>query len=107
VTADALAQRLQRLEAGGAVRGVDADALGRAVIDGDEDGDLALAGGGRGQVGPPYHVHRLGDDGAVVGTRAARRAAARRGEQAMRTHRCWICGQRDNAAAEFREQAAQ
>jgi len=86
VTADALAHRLERLEAGGAWRGVDADAVGRAVIDGDEDGDLALAGDSRGQVGAPHHVHRLRDDGAVVGARPARRAGSRPGEQAMHAH---------------------
>src|SRR3712207_9550661 len=49
----ALADRLERLEAGGAEGGVDADALGRAVVDGDEHRGLALAQGhGLGHVGP-------------------------------------------------------
>src|SRR3712207_3206825 len=38
------AQRLEGLEAGGAERGVEADALGRAVVEGDEHRRLALAG---------------------------------------------------------------
>jgi hypothetical protein len=37
VAAHPLAERLQRLEAGGAVRCVDADALSRAVVDDDEN----------------------------------------------------------------------
>jgi hypothetical protein len=44
VAAHALAQRLKGLEAGGTQRGVDADAFGGGVIDGDEDGGLPLAG---------------------------------------------------------------
>src|SRR5215207_9268099 len=77
VAAHALANRLQRLEAGGALGGVEPNALGRAVIDGDEDGDLALAGDRGGQVGAPHDVHGVRDDGAIVGARATRRAAAR------------------------------
>ena len=51
----ALAERLQRLEAVARLGGVQADALARAVVDGDEDVDLALAGGdGRGHVGAPH-----------------------------------------------------
>jgi hypothetical protein len=43
------AKRLERLEAVAHLRAVDADALRRTVIDGDEDSDLALVGGrGRG-----------------------------------------------------------
>src|SRR3954452_20012075 len=62
--------RLERLEAVGAPAGMDADALGRAVVDGDEYRGLALAGHHRGQVGPPHHVDPLGRDRAVVGPRA-------------------------------------
>src|SRR3954452_889352 len=65
-----LLDRLERLEAVGAPAGMDAVALGRAVVDGDEDRGLALAGHHRGQVGPPHHVDPLGRDRAVVGPRA-------------------------------------
>jgi hypothetical protein len=43
MAADALAQRLQRLEASAAPGGMDADALGVVVIDGDERRDLSVA----------------------------------------------------------------
>src|SRR5919205_1687075 len=82
----ALAERLQGLEAVGAVAGMDADALGRAVVDGDEHGRLALAGDRGGQVGAPHHVDRLRDDRAVMAARPARRAGPRRGEQAVLAH---------------------
>jgi hypothetical protein len=49
----ALPKRLERLEAVGVAAGVNAHALGRAVIDGDEHGSLTLAGHDRGQVGAP------------------------------------------------------
>ena len=52
--ADGLLDRLEGLEAIGAAAGVNADALGRAVIDGDEHGSLALARHDRGQVGAPH-----------------------------------------------------
>jgi hypothetical protein len=44
VAAHALAHRLERLEAGAAPGGVDADALGVVVIDGDKHRDLPLSG---------------------------------------------------------------
>ena len=44
--ADTLADRLEGLEAGRPARGVDADALGRAMVDGDEDRGLTLSGQG-------------------------------------------------------------
>jgi hypothetical protein len=53
---DALPDRLQRLVAGGVQRGVDADALGRAVIDGDEDGGLAVFEGVGGRHVVPHMV---------------------------------------------------
>src|ERR671938_788767 len=86
VTAHPLPDRLQRLEAGGALRRMDADAFGRAVVDGDKDRDLALAREGRGQVRAPECVHRLGDDGAVVTARASRRADPGGREQIILTH---------------------
>src|SRR3954447_11961391 len=66
----ALADGLKCLKAGGPARSMDAHALGRVMIDGDEHRDLTLAGDGRGQVGAPHRVHRRGDDGAVVRARA-------------------------------------
>ena len=41
---DTLADRLERLETRGLLRGVDADTLGRAVVDGSEDRDQAFVG---------------------------------------------------------------
>jgi hypothetical protein len=49
--AHALADRPEGLEAGGAGRRLEADALGRAVVEDDEHRRLALAGDGGGQVG--------------------------------------------------------
>src|SRR3954463_7803177 len=39
------------------------------MIDGDKHCDLSLTRNSRGQVRAPHRVHRLGDDGAVVGAR--------------------------------------
>src|SRR3954453_10302997 len=72
--ADGLLDRLEGLEAIGATAGMDADALGRAVVDRHEHGRLALAGHHRGQVGAPHQVDPVGGDAAVVGLRAMRRA---------------------------------
>ena len=67
-----LAQRLQRFEARAGARRVDADALLCAVVDGDEDGSVALAGGEAGsRVGPPHFVGVPGGDRAVVVARPA------------------------------------
>src|SRR5215212_5686616 len=75
------------LEAIGAAAGMKTDALGRAVIDGDDcsvtvsaarvsslQGSLTLAGHDRGQIGAPHDIHPLGGDRAVVGARAVRPA---------------------------------
>src|ERR671938_367814 len=86
VTAHPLPDRLQRLEAGGALRRMDADAFGRAMVDGDKDRDLTLAREGRGQVRAPHRVHRLGDDGAVVMARAPGRADPGGREQIIPKH---------------------
>src|ERR671929_238214 len=72
---------------GGALRRVDADALGRAMVDGNKDRDLAFARDRAGQVGAPECVHRLGNDGAVVTARASRRADPRRGKQIILAHK--------------------
>src|SRR5438067_1297827 len=75
VLADALADRLRRLEAVARLRGVDADALRRAVIDGDEDAYLALVDDhGRRHVRAPHLVGAFGQDRAVVGLRAVKMA---------------------------------
>src|ERR671929_1453994 len=66
---DALAHRLERLEAVAGAGGMAADALAGAVVDGNEDPGPALSEGhGLGHVGAPHHVHRGGGDGAVMGT---------------------------------------
>ncbi len=67
----ALPDRLQGLEAGRPCGGMDADAFGGAVVDGDEHRRLALAGDRGGQIGAPQGVHRGGDDGAVMAARPA------------------------------------
>ena len=67
VPAHTLADRLQGLEAVGALVGVDADAFAVAVIDGDQDVGHALGqGDALGHIGAPQDVHGLGGDGAVV-----------------------------------------
>src|SRR5919205_3894198 len=86
VTPYPLPDRLERLEAGGALRRVDAYALGRAMVDGDKDRDLALARDRGGQVRAPHRVHRLRDDGAVMTARASRHADPRRGEPIILAH---------------------
>src|SRR5687767_1753042 len=64
---DALADRLERLMPGAAQRRMDADALSRAVINGDEDRDLPVLGDiGRGHVRAPHGVDGLWDNRAVV-----------------------------------------
>jgi len=71
-TADALAQRLQRLVARCALGGVHADQLRGRVIDRDEYGDLAVVEGhGRRQIRTPQRVGRGGDDRAIVCSRPA------------------------------------
>src|SRR5918912_95364 len=67
VAQDALAHRLERLEAVARAGGMAADALSGAMVDGDEDPGPAFSEGhGLGHVGAPHHVHRGGGDGAVV-----------------------------------------
>src|SRR3954462_15827051 len=56
------------------------------MIDGDKHRDLSLTRDGRGQVGAPHRVHRLGDDGAVVGAWPAGRADPRGGEEVVLAH---------------------
>src|SRR4051794_2916512 len=96
VTRDTLADWLQRLEARRTGGGVDADAFGRAVVDGDEHRGLPLAGPGRGQVGAPHLVHPVGDDGAVVVAWSPRRADARAARVRASAARrgAWTCAPR-------------
>src|SRR3954471_5314236 len=84
--AHALTNGLERLEAIGASAGVEANALGRAVIDGNEHRRLAFASDDAGQVGAPHEIDPLGGDGAVVGSRAMRAAGTLMSKQAMLAH---------------------
>src|SRR4051794_23931948 len=84
--AHALTNGLERLEAIGASAGVEANALGRAVIDGNEHRRLTLAGHDRGQIAAPHDVDPLGGDRAVVGSRAMRAAGTLMRQQAMLAH---------------------
>src|SRR4051795_1924014 len=90
---DGLPDRLERLEAVRVAGSVDAQALGRAVVDGDEHRGLALAGHHRGHVGAPHGVDPLGRDRAVVGLRAVRPPGALVGQQAV------LAGEPQDAAA--------
>src|SRR3954471_21605556 len=81
-----LRDRLERREPVGAAAGVDADALGRAMIDGDEPRRLALAGHDRGQIAAPHDVDPLGGDPAVMGSRAMRAAGTLMGQEAVLAH---------------------
>src|SRR5215208_5005994 len=56
------------------------------MIDGDKHRDLALTYDGRGQVGAPHRVHRLGDDGAVVVARTPGHADPGGRKQIVLTH---------------------
>src|SRR3954452_15729030 len=56
------------------------------MIDGDKHRDLALTYDGRGQVGAPPRVHRLGDNGAVVVARASGCPDPGGREQVVRAH---------------------
>lgn len=84
--AHALTDRLECLEAIGAAAGVDADALGRAMIDGHEHHGLAFTGHHRGQVGAPHQIDPLGGDRAVMCLRAVRSADALMSQQAVPAH---------------------
>ena len=84
---DALANRLQGLEAVAALGGVETDAFGRTVIDGHEDEGRPLgAGHGGRHVRAPHHVRSLGGDGSVVRLRPVRVARALRGLEGVLAH---------------------
>src|SRR3954464_10652747 len=84
--AHALTNGLERLEAIGTAAGMKADALGRAVIDGNEHRSLTLAGHDRGQIAAPHDVDPLGGDPAVMGPRAMRAAGTLMGQEAVLAH---------------------
>ena len=84
--AHALTKGLERLEPIRLAGGMDAQAFGRAVVDGDEDRGLARAGRGRGQIGAPHLVHAFGPDRAVMGLRAMRSADPAGRQQVVRPH---------------------
>src|SRR3982750_699726 len=56
------------------------------MIDGNKHRDLPLTGDGCGQVGAPHRVHRLGDDGALVGARASGHPGPGGRQQVVRAH---------------------
>src|SRR3954447_1301939 len=86
VAQDALAHRLECLEAVAGAGGMVAHALTGAVIDGDKHpGPALVQGHGLGHVGTPHDIHGGGGDGAVV--RALLRVAdAVRREQTVLAH---------------------
>ena len=85
--ADALADRLQGLEAGPALGGMKTDALGRAVVNGHEDKGWPRGDGHRGRhVRTPHYVGRLSGDGPVVRLRPVRVTRALRGLEVVLPH---------------------
>src|SRR3954464_7882200 len=82
----ALPDRLQRLKTGGSARRLGAHTPRRVMIEGHKHRDLSLTGEGRGQVGAPHRVHRVGDDGAVVVARASGCPDPGGREQVVRAH---------------------
>src|ERR1700748_3618753 len=72
VSAHALADRFQSLEACGSRMGVNADALGGTMIHCDEDRRRPFAGEGGSKIGAPQGVDGFWNDGAIVTTRASR-----------------------------------
>src|SRR4051812_30368261 len=80
---DGLLDRLESLEAVRAAAGMNAEALGRTVVDGDEHRRLSLAGHHRGHVGPPHEIDPLGRDRAVVSFRAVWTSGTLMGQQAV------------------------
>src|SRR5215831_18598200 len=66
--ANALANRLQRFEAGGSPRRMDADPFEGAMIDADEDRDgTVLLRHRAGGIGAPHLIRAFGRDRAIVG----------------------------------------
>ena len=85
--ADALADRLQGLEPAPARGRMEADALGRTVIDRHEHKRRPLADGHRGRhVRSPHRIGGLRGDRTVVCLRAVRVAHAGRGLEVVLPH---------------------
>src|SRR3954470_5740778 len=86
VAQDALAHRLECLEAVAGASGMAADALAGAVVAGDEHpGPAVFEGDGLGHVGPPHDIHGGGGDGAVMRALLPTADAVRR-QQAVLAH---------------------
>ena len=67
VLTDTLAEGFESLEAGGTLDGMNAHTLGRAMINGSEDGDLAVVEGDRCRgVDAPHPVGTIGGDGSAM-----------------------------------------
>jgi hypothetical protein len=86
MVAHALADWFERLEAGSALRGMDADAFGGTVVDRDEHRGLPLAGDRHRQVCAPHRVYRVRYDRAFMTARAPRRSDTRRRELIILSH---------------------
>lgn len=84
--AHALADRFQRFEAGRGGAGVNADALGRAMIHGDEHIGLPLASGYAGHIGSPHFIDPVRGDPAVMGAGTTCRTSSLMGQQAVLAH---------------------
>ena len=68
VLTDTLAEGFESLEAGGTLDGMNAHTLGRAMVNGSEDGDLAVVEGDRCRgVDAPHPVGTIGGDGSAMG----------------------------------------
>jgi hypothetical protein len=66
---------------------MEADALGRSVVNGDKDGDLTVLGGeGGGHIRAPHRIDALRDDRAVVVARPANGAHSAQGRQSVLPH---------------------
>src|SRR3954454_15537891 len=86
VAQDALAHRLECLEAVAGAGGMVADALAGAVVDGNEHpGPTFSDGHGLGHVGAPHDIYGGGGDGAIVGALLGTADPVRR-EQAVLAH---------------------
>src|SRR6476659_1812789 len=86
VSAHALADRLQSLEACGSRMGVNADALSGTMIHRDKYRRWPFTGKGGGKVGAPHGVDGVRNDGAIVAAWAARRADPARCQQVVLAH---------------------
>ena len=68
VLTDTLAEGFEGLEARGTLDGMNAHTLGRAMVNGSEDGDLAVVEGDRCRgIDAPHPVGTIGGDGSAMG----------------------------------------